>query len=168
MARITRVLGTVILVAVAACSDSTGPEAVPSVQSSANVTTGTGAFTADNIVFFPCVGEVVHTVVNAPYTFYRVTLPTGEYVYHDHWDTKAVTGSLVGQTSGTVWVRDRNHATVIDRSTSGGMLHFTFSGIFVSDTGPTLLINEVFHTSRNAAGEIVAERYAFNCRLAPN
>ena len=163
-----RVLITLIVVAAAGCSDSTGPVADVSAQFEASAVTGTGAFTADNVVFFPCVGEVVHTVVNAPYTFRLLTLATGEQVYHEHWDPHAVTGSITGLTSGTVWTRDRNRSALIDRTTGGGMLHFTFTGIFVSDTGPTLRINEVFHTSRNAAGELVIEKYEFNCRIAPN
>ena len=169
MARNIRILTVAIAAAAAACSDSAGPaDPVAPIQMNATTTKGTGVFAVDNVVFFPCVGETVHTVLNAPFTFYLVTLPSGEYVYHDHWDTQAVTGTLTGLTSGTVWTRDRFRSPFMDRSTGGGTTHWTSTGIFVSETGPTLQINEVFHVSRNAAGEIKVLKHEFNCRIAPN
>src|SRR5688500_17157543 len=155
MAGHIRVLTTIIVVAVAGCSDTTGPnnpEAQP--QRSAIRTSGTGVFTVDAVTWHPCLGEVVHTVLHAPYTFHLVRNPNGEYVYHEQWDSHAITGTVTGLTSGTVWTRERFVSPYTERSAGGGMTHYTFGGFLVNESGVTVQVREVFHVSRNATGEL--------------
>lgn len=129
---------------------------------------GTGVFTFDGVFFFDCVGEDIRSVVYAPYTYHLVQMPNGDFLYQETWDTEAVTGTLTGQTSGIVWQRTNNVSPLIQRSTGGGMLHYTFKGDFESELGPDLKVHEIFHASWNAGGELTAEQYHFNCRVAKN
>jgi len=144
-----------------------GPEFVnATADAGATVEEGTGVFTFDGIVFFDCVGEDVRSIVYAPYTYRITETPGGNLIYRETWDTEAVTGTLIGQTSGIVWQRTNNVSPLVQRSTGGasGMFHYTFKGDFESDVGPDLKVHEVFHLSWNAAGELTAEFHKANCR----
>jgi len=165
-----------VLALFVACGESTdpvSPEAAAenpelvsgTADAGALVEEGTGVFTFDDIVFFDCVGENVRSIVYAPYTYRLIQMPSGGFVYQETWDTGAVTGTLIGQTSGIVWDRTNNVAPFIERSTGGGsgMIHYTFKGDFESDVGPDLKVHEVFHLSWNASGELVAAFYKPKC-----
>lgn len=140
----------------------TGPDGVP-VQASADIVRGTGVFTFDGLAWFECAGETVRSVVYAPYTYQLVQMPTGEYVYTERWDTDNVTGTLYGQESGHVWTRQHNISPYIERSTGGGMAHFTFTALFVSETAPTIQVQQIFHVSRSATGDITAQKVELRC-----
>ena len=156
-----------ILLAVAAgCSDHPASLATAPVSldaAGATVETGSGVFTFDAVVPFKCTGENVRSIVYAPYSWRRVQLPSGEYVYVERWDTDAVTGTLIGQTTGTIWVRTHNVTTLVERSTGGGMLEYTFSGTFVSETAPLIRVSEIFHVSRDASGRLTAQFSELSC-----
>lgn len=141
------------------------PEIVTAVANGgAVVERGSGVFTFDGIQFLDCVGEDVRSIVYAPYDFVLVETPTGDFVYHELWDTEAVTGTLIGQTSGIVWERTDNVSPMTIHSMGGGLIHYTFKGRFESDVAPDLKVREVFHLSRNAAGDLTAAFYKPSCR----
>lgn len=133
--------------------------------SAASMTTGSGVFTHDGVSFFGCVGEEVHSVVAAPYSYHLVQTASGEEIYVEQWDQKAITGSLTGLSSGHYWTRVKNVSPMVIRSTGGGMTHYTFRGTFISETGPTLEVTEIYHTSRDANGRLVADKFETRCRV---
>jgi hypothetical protein len=103
--------------------------------------------------------------VYAPFTYRLILTPRGDFVYVEHWDTEAVTGTMIGLDSGIVWTRTKNLSPYIVRSTGGGMEHYTFKGTFVSDHGPTIEVHEVYHVSYDANGELRVELFKFHARL---
>jgi len=130
---------------------------------------GETSFTVDFVDYFPCVDEVVHVTSFVPLDFQVVQTSSGNEIYFDRIDSERITGTIEGLTSGRIWVRSRNASALVERSTGdGGMLHFTFKGDWVSDNAPDLKVNEIFHASWNAGGELTAEQYRFNCRMARN
>lgn len=161
-----------LVISALGCSEGTPAPTDPigssGPQRAAVVSSGEGTFTFHAVHYWACVGEVVENSVEAPYRWHLVETPQGDFVYHDHWDQKTVEGTLVGQTTGTVWRRVQNGGPFIQRSTGGGMVQWAFHGWFVTDTGPDIRVHEVFHASRNANGELVAQRYDFSCEAHPN
>jgi len=154
-------------------TESTGidaPEVVNAVANeSAVVERGETSFTVDFIDYFPCVDEVVRVTSFVPLDFQVVQTSSGNVIYRDRIDSEGITGTIEGLTSGRIWVRSRNVSTLVERSTGdGGMLHFTFKGDWVSENAPDLKVNEIFHASWSAGGELTAEQYRFNCRMARN
>lgn len=143
-----------------------GPELVTAEPNAGAVLEeGTGVFTYDQVIYFACVGEDVRSIIHAPYTYRVVESPSGNNVYVELWDTDAVTGTLIGQTSGIVWSRINNVSPLVQRNTGGGsgMLHYTFKGDFESDVGPYLKVQQVFHMSWNASGELTADFSKSRC-----
>lgn len=155
----------------AACGESGGPLANESdalllrSAGGAVIERGAGLLTFDAVVPFSCAGEDVRSIVYMPYEYQKVLLPTGEYVYHDRLITELVTGSLIGQSSGTVWTRTENRAVTQDHSTGGGSYHYSFTGTFISETGPTIEVHELFMVMRNANGELTVDRKELRCRV---
>ena len=94
-----------------------------------------------------------------------MTLPSGEYVYRELWPRTVGAGTITGLTSGHVWRRDVGASPLIDRSTGGGMLRWTASMRFVSETGPSIDVFENFHFSRDANGEVKVDRYQSSCEV---
>jgi hypothetical protein len=127
---------------------------------------GSGVFTFDGDVFLDCLGEVVRSVIAAPYTYRRVLTPTGDSLYVEHWNNKEITGTLTGLTSGLTWNRVDNVSPLVDRSMGGGMTMYTFKGTFVPvSTGPTIQAHERYHVSRDAKGNTRVDMYEFRCWL---
>lgn len=159
-----------LLAVSAACADATAP--APDIVNGrasfqgATVERGEGMFTFNRVHFWACVGERVHNVVAIPLTWQRVLLPNGDYIYHEIVPAAEGVGTITGLTSGHVWRRDVLAAPYIERSTGGGMTHWIYRGRFVSETGPTLEVREVFHVSANANGEITAQHHEVECRVA--
>lgn len=154
-------------------SDATAIDAPEVVTAAANggavVERGETSFTVDFVDYFPCVDEVVHVTSFVPLDFQVVETSSGNVIYHDRIDTDEITGTIEGLTSGRIWVRSQNVSALVERSTGdGGMLHFTFKGDWVSENAPDLKVNEIFHASWNASGELTAEQYRFNCRMTRN
>ena len=160
-------------VVILACSDGGGPlaadrsiaERLP-VQGDI-VQAGTGVFTFEGIVPLDCIGESVHDIVSAPYTFHLITTPSGNSIYVEQWDRENVTGTLVGLTTGTVWTRVNTVSPFVDRTTGGAssMTAFVAQAEFVSETGPTFIGRDIFHISRDANGRVTSEFHEFRCWL---
>lgn len=153
-----------------ACAESPAAPAPTALVTDATadaaaVSQGTGVFEWDGYAYIDCIGEEAHSVVSAPYEYHLVERANGESVYVELWDQHAITGTLDGLTSGHHWTRIHNVSPMVIRSAGGGMTHYTFRGTFVSETGPTLEWTEVFHTSRDANGRLVAEKLRINCRV---
>jgi hypothetical protein len=129
----------------------------------AQVEHGTAVFNFNRTHFFGCAGETVRNVFSVTFSYTRVRLPTGEYVYRELWPRQDAVGTVTGLSSGHVWQRNNLPSPYVERSTGGGMTHFTSHVRFVSETGPTLIVREVFHMSRNASGELVVDEYKASC-----
>jgi hypothetical protein len=129
----------------------------------ATVTQGTGTFSLDAIQFWDCIGEMIHNQFEVTYDYTLVVLPSGESVYRDLWPSTGPLGTVTGLSSGTVWVRERTLGPDVIRSTGGGLQMFTTNALFVSETGPTIHVREVFHLSGNANGEVTADFYQAYC-----
>lgn len=157
-----------LLLLLAACSEGAPPSplAAPLVRQAdaATVTSGTGVyvFQAD-VPFHECVGEVVRADVRAEYTYRLVRTPKGDALYVERWTPQSTTGTLTGLTSGHVWVRTRTVSPFISHTVGGGVTHYTFRGTFVSETGPTLEVREMFHVSADATGTVRVERVQMKC-----
>ncbi len=107
---------------------------------------------------------MVHNVFQVSYRYTLVILPTGEYVYRELWPYGTI-GTITGLSSGTVWTRTEV-SPYVERSTGGGMVTWTGHVRFVSETGPTIDVNESFHLSSNANGDVTADHYeSTGCRL---
>jgi hypothetical protein len=130
-----------------------GPSGVGTV-----VASGKDIFVFDGVVSFGCAGELVHSVVNAPYEYQIIERPTGEYASIVSWDADQITATLTGMTTGMIWTRERNHSPDIRRFTGGVTARYTLDGIFVSETAPTFDIQEVFEVTRNEIGVITDTR----------
>lgn len=141
------------------------PAAVVETGNGAVVERGEDVFTFDQIIWLECVGEYVRAIVYAPYSYHLVLTPTGDFIYHDLWKPQDITGTLTGQSSGIIWTRARNVSPFISRSTGGGMEHMVGTVLFTSETGPDLLIHEVYHSSQNANEEVTAEFYLSRCKI---
>ena len=160
-------------VVILACSDGGGPlaadrsiaERLP-VQGDI-VQAGTGVFTFEGIVPLDCIGESVHDIVSAPYTFHLITTPSGNSIYVEQWDRENVTGTLVGLTTGTVWTRVNTVSPFVDRTTGGAssMTTYVARAEFVSETGPTFIGRDIFHITRDANGRVTSEFHEFRCWL---
>jgi hypothetical protein len=111
------------------------------------------------------VGEPIAFWLHAPFTWRLVTTPRGETVYHLKWDSAAVEGTLTGLWTGTEWVRTKAAANLTTRSMGGGMTHITCKNTFVSETGPTIEVREVYHISWDANGELRVELWKFHAWL---
>ena len=132
----------------------------------ATIETGSGVFVVeDEVVWFEPVGEYVLVSVYAPFTYRLILTPRGDYVYVEHWDAEAVTGTMEGLSSGIVWTRTKNRSPYIVRSTGGRMEHYTFKGTFVSEDGPTIEVHEVYHVSYDANRELRVDLFKFHARL---
>lgn len=172
MIRLFRTLATVCLVApiAAACDGPIAPtapgsvELAPRVASAAAVATGTGTFTYSGVSYFGCAGEDVLSVVNAPYVYRTVQTPNGTSLYVERWLTDQVTGTLTGQTTGTVWTREGNVTVYVERHGSGDLAKYAFRGYFTNPNGDRIDVNELFHVSVSANGEQTVDKYEFNCR----
>lgn len=154
----------------AACDKAiTGPtqlataRSAPVSRSAASVTDGTGSFSFDAVHYWSCAGEMVHNVFQISFTWTKVELPTGEYVYREPWHVNGVSGSITGLSSGTVWLREHMVSPYIERSMGGGMVEYTGHVRFVSETGPTIQVNEVFVLNSNANGEPTVDFYNAEC-----
>ena len=161
-----------LLVLVTACADgrdATAPDAPGSITrlDAAAVTRGTGVFTFNRVHFWACVGERVHNVVRMPFQWTQVVTPNGDLLYRELSPNAEGVGTVTGLTSSHVWRRDVKASPFIAHTMGGGMTHFTYQGRFVSETGPTLAVHEVFHVSRNASGEITVEHHEVSCRVMP-
>ena len=158
-----------LLASLIACDPHlTAPAArIPSQASlAANVEHGTGVFSFDAVHYWDCVGENVPNAFDVTYSYTRVTLPSGEYVYRELWPKTEGVGTITGLTSGHVWRRDIGAGPLVDRSTGGGMLRWTGKVYFVSETGPRIVVSENVHLSRNANGEVKVDRFESTCKLS--
>ena len=129
----------------------------------ATMTRGTATFSLDRVDFWDCVGEMIHNQFEVTFDFTLVLLPGGEFVYRELWPSAGPLGTITGLSSGTVWVRERTLSSYVARSTGGGLEMFTTNALFVSETGPTIRVREVFHVSGNANGEVTADFYQAHC-----
>lgn len=130
---------------------------------SASVQSGISTFSFDRVHWWGCIGERVHNVFVVTYSYTLVQLPTGEFVYRELWPNGGAVGAVTGLTSGHVWTRDSGPSPYIESSTAGGRTTFTGLVRFVSETGPTIEVREVFHLSRDASGEIRVDEYMASC-----
>ena len=137
--------------------------AAPASHSAATITSGTGTFSFDRVHYWGCVGEMVHNVFQVSFTWTKVETPTGEYLYREPWHVNGVVGSITGLSSGTVWLREHVVSPYIERSMGGGMVEYTGHVRFVSETGPTIQVNELFDVSSNANGETTVDFYKSDC-----
>lgn len=151
-------------------SDRTSP-AEPSGVGTV-VASGKDIFVFDGVVLLDCAGELVRSIVNAPYDYQIIKRPTGENASIVSWDTDQITATLTGMTTGMIWIRERNHAPDIRRFTGGLTTRYTLDGIFVSKTkpfsgthlqAPTFDIQEVFYVTRNEFGVITDKRLRIRC-----
>ena len=167
----TRIRCLPLILVAAACADFTAPEPSlrandhPALMQGASVTRGTGVLRFDRVHFFACVGERVHNVFAIPYEFMLVQLPNGNHIYHELVPAAEGVGTITGLTSGHVWRRDVQSSPYFERSAGGGMTHWTYTGRFVSETGPTLQVHETFHLSANAQGEATVLHHDVQCRV---
>jgi hypothetical protein len=136
---------------------------VAAAAAPAVVEKGTGVLEIDQVFFLDCFGEWVHEIGSVTYNYHRVQLPNGNYVYHDLWLKLASTS--YGLESGHVWTINKNVSPYIERSTGGGMTHFTAQTTGVSETGPTIELRNVFHISFDANGELKVDRLEIRCWL---
>ena len=135
---------------------------------SASITEGTGTFSFDRVHYWACIGEMVHNVFQVSFEWTKVELPNGEYLYREPWHVLGVWGTITGLTSGTVWYREHGISPSIERSMGGGMYEYTGHVRFVSETGPTILVNEVYHLSSDANGKTTVEFYNAECIVSKN
>lgn len=168
--QIPRALLTLLLAGLASCAP--GPEVTEptpgelgQVSLSATSTKGTATFNFDQVHFWDCIGEDIHNVFQVTYDYTLIQLPSGEYVYRELWPNGKAVGTVTGLTSGHVWQRNIQASPFVDRSTGGGMTHWTYQGRFVSATGPTIDVHEVFHLSRDANGEVRVDSFKSSCRV---
>lgn len=161
------VLSVAAAVGCSAASDVFAPARAPEPTrlSSATTERGTGTFGIDATFFWACAGEVVHNVFEVTFAYSRVVLPNGEYLYHEVWPNSTGVGTLTGLSTGTVWRRDVQSSQYIERSSGGGLVAYTYKGLFVSETGPTLDVQEVYHLSTSANGSVTVDNYSFTCRV---
>lgn len=134
----------------------------PSWAAPAVVEKGEGVLNIEEEFFQECFGEVLHSIGTIPYTYHRVQLPNGKYVYHDLWLNP--TFVAVGLDTGTIWTLAKNVSPFIDRTTGGGMTHFTAMGTWVSDAGEKIELRNVFHVSYDANGNLKVDRLEIRCR----
>lgn len=165
-------LRCLMLVLVAACADvrdATAPDEPAGIArlDAATVTRGTGVFTFNRVHFWACVGERVHNVARMPLEWTQVVTPNGDVLYRELIMNGEGVGTVTGLTSGHIWRRDVKASPFIQHTMGGGMTHFTYQGRFVSETGPTLFVHEVFHVSRDASGEITVDHHEVSCRVVP-
>lgn len=173
MKRLLRTLVTIaVLAPLASACDGSAPPTAPGTTAlasgtanAADVSTGTGTFTHSAVGYFSCAGEDVLSVVNAPYIYRTVQTPQGTFLYVERWLTDQVTGTLTGQTTGTVWTREGNVTVYVERHGSGDLARYAFRGYFTNEAGDRILVNELFHVSQNVNGELTVDKYEFNCRL---
>jgi hypothetical protein len=126
------------------------------------VETGTGIFNFDGTFYWECVDEVVHVLVYAPYTWRLVHLPSGETIYHEHWDTENVVGTLEGMETGLIWHRE--HVVTPLVMVRDQVVHYTLNQVFVcAGDGPTVRVHEVYHRNLDGSGEVVQEWDKFRC-----
>lgn len=160
-----------VFAALVSCSDNGGPLSVADSTGDLHPTQadivehGTGVLVFDGILSLACLDEDVHEVLNAPYTFQRVTTPSGNTIYREPFDHKLVTGTMTGLSTGTVWQRTTTVSPFVSRNTAGGggMTHFTSMAKWVSETGPDIHGTQVFHISFDASGRVTAEHSSFSC-----
>ena len=126
------------------------------------VETGTGVFEFDAIHYWDCVGEEVHNVIYATYTWRLVHLPNGETIYQEHWDTESVVGTLEGMDTGLIWHREQMVAPLV--MIRDQVVHYTLNQVFVCEgDGPTVRVHEVYHRNLDGDGEVVQEWDKFRC-----
>jgi hypothetical protein len=136
------------------------------VAGGTSVFTFSGDFTSDTPpdgVVSECFGEDIHVELHAPLAWRLVETPTGDFVYHDHFLTKQVVGSAVGLSTGTVWTRRQNVSPFLQHSMGGGLVFNTGRTTFVSETGPTVVVTEVFHVGTSANGAREVQFFKVNC-----
>ncbi len=164
-------LAAMLAVVVVGCSDDdplTAPAADPDKGGGgAQVESGTGVFTFDGTFYWECVDEVVHVIVYAPYTYRLITLPSGESIYQEHWDTENVFGTLEGLETGLTWQRE--HVVTPLVMVRDQVVHYTLNQVFVCDgDGPDVRVHEVYHRSLDGDGDVVAEWDKFRCWDMPH
>jgi hypothetical protein len=134
---------------------------VSAAAAPAVVEKGTAVLYLEGDVYSDCFGEVMHFNHVIPYRYHRVQLPNGNYVYQELWIDSTLTA--VGLETGTVWTAEKNVSPYIERTTGGGMVHFTDMVTWVSDTGLTIELRSVLHLSFDANGELRVDRLEFRC-----
>lgn len=165
-------LAGLVLMVLAGCSDAPlSPmglaEPARAALSAATVERGTYDFSFDAYQYWDCVGEDIHNVINGTARYSTVTNDQGS-LYRELWFSDRDAGTITGMTSGTVWRREIKASPFRTSDLGGGRTGFVYRGRFVSETGPTLFVREVFHTSSNAAGEVKVDNYEFTCDVGRN
>lgn len=134
----------------------------PSWAAPAVVEKGEGVLNIEEEFFLECFGEVLHSIGTIPYTYHRVQLPNGNYVYHDLYLNP--TFVAVGLDTGTIWTLAKNVSPFVDRSTGGGATLWTSMQTWVSDAGEKVEVRNVFHVSYDANGNLKVDRLEIRCR----
>lgn len=112
-------------------------------------------------IYIECFGELLQITAVIPYTYHRVQLPNGEFVYHDLYLRANIVG--IGKDTGTVWTMEKITSPLIERSTGGGMIHTSSRDTWVSDTGERVEVRISFHLSFDANGNLRVDRFEVRC-----
>lgn len=160
----TRLLLPVLLVA---CAEATAPQDQLAPEAAAQVDRAGGVLVIDDAVFMECVAEEVVFHAEVPFRSHTTQTPAGRTVYLEPFVPNSGTGTAVGQTSGTTWTLQRVVSPLVAQAGDGtGLIHFTATQYWTSDTGPDMLLFSMLHVSQNAHGDIVVEKFVFNrCQL---
>lgn len=164
-------IAAILAVVLGGCRDEepiTAPVADPDKGGGgAQVERGTGVFTFEDTYYWQCVDEVVHIVLYAPYTYHLVILPSGETIYHEHWDTENVVGTLEGMETGLTWHREQVVSPFV--MIRDQVVHYTFNNVFVCDgDGPDIRVHEVYHRNLDGQGNVIADWTKFRCWEMPH
>lgn len=132
---------------------------------------GTGTFELDLELYWPCLETDVLTVFTVPTRYYLVQTANGNEVYVEQWLPNQLEGFIIELDSGAYWERTKTITTMVSRSTGGDseMLEYAFKSVMVNvDTGERMMVNERYHISYDANGEMRVETSSLNCRMIGN
>lgn len=122
----------------------------------------------DNTLFVPCANEDVRIFGEAIFWRHLTDTPSGNTIIHT-----TITGApwqplflAVGQSSGKVWVFERNTVTFenVFRSGTRQVFHASDPETFVSEDGDVLRMQSTFHITVTPDKVVTVEHGGWTCR----
>ena len=142
--------------------------AVSMFAGGAIVEKGEYIFDWSNTFYYDCLGTEVYNEFSVPVKYMVVENPSGKQLYFEEWLPNQLEGTIIDLTTGEVWERTQTTSPYMERTNASGaeMTMYTFKSIFVNiDTGERLMINERYHISTDADGEVHVDTSAHNCHI---
>ncbi len=139
--------------------------ALSTASGRANVEKGEGVFEIEiESTVFECWNEPIYVYIYSPYTYKRVTTPSGNVTYTENIIEDEVVGIVIGLETGNVWTRKVTGSSLTTQTAKGDMVKSVYNAVFEPvDEGEVVRVHELYFVNQNASGDEKVVTYKLKC-----